>query len=182
MKRLIALTGFKGCGKSTVAGFLEAHGYKRMGFAGPLKEMLEVLGVPKANLYGSSKEQPLKMLGGATGRHAMQTLGTEWGRQLIWGELWTETLYRRASIELGLSKDNKIVVDDLRFHNEQKVIERLGGEVWRINRIKQDNKDAHLSEASIARIKPSRYISNQKGLKALEKEVEKLFQKKKGEA
>lgn len=123
-KPIVAFAGPAGAGKSTLAGVLcrEAGG-ERIPFAGPLKKMLEAAGVPPASLYGDQKETPLPMLCGKSGRYAMQTLGTEWGRDLIgqdiWGNLW-EHAVRASTAPL-------IVVDDLRFDNEVRRVQRLGG-------------------------------------------------------
>lgn len=44
---LIGLAGKKGSGKSTVGKFLEPHGFKRIAFAGPLKEIIcKTFGIP----------------------------------------------------------------------------------------------------------------------------------------
>ena len=42
--------------------------------------MLYQLGLGEAHIEGALKEVPCELLGGKTPRYAMQTLGTEWGR------------------------------------------------------------------------------------------------------
>jgi len=136
MIRIIGFSGRAGAGKSTAARRLvEAHGFVRRPFAGPLKDMLRALlraqgasepYVAEA-LDGARKEAPSAFLAGCTPRQAMQTLGTEWGRALsadFWLEAWRNTLPAEA----------RIVVDDVRFANEAAAIAELGGEVWRIER------------------------------------------------
>lgn len=89
--------------------------------------MLASLGVPDRNLYGSldDKMQPLDMLGGKSARYALQTLGTEWGRELMdsnfWVRAWEHTLEAEADT------DDIIVADDVRFHTEAEAIEKRGG-------------------------------------------------------
>lgn len=133
--RLIALTGAKGSGKSTVAEELVAtHGFVRMRLADSLKAMLRTIGLTEAQIEGDEKELPCALLGGKTPRHAMQTLGTEWGRNLIHAELWSNIL-RTQLVGLMLSRpDIRVVVDDCRFPSEHAMLRGLGAEVWRLRR------------------------------------------------
>lgn len=112
-------------GKSTIAKYLVgSKQYVTLAFADPIKEWL----VHFLVMYGYTTEQardyfwknkttPLtKVPGQPTPRHLMQTLGTEWGRNLISPRLWTELWVIKAAE--ALSRDQKIVVDDLRFLSE----------------------------------------------------------------
>lgn len=131
--RLIGLCGAAGSGKSTVAGFLEAQGYVRLRFAHPLKAMMRALlhsaGMDEVTASrctdGDLKERPLGELLGATPRHAMQTLGTEWGRQYIHPELWVALTMGRA--ERMVAEGKRVVIDDVRFPNEA---DRIKGVTW----------------------------------------------------
>jgi hypothetical protein len=63
--RIIALSGWKGSGKDTVAAYLErAHGFKRVSFADPLKDRVsEQFGIARTSLDDPNlKEQPLLKL------------------------------------------------------------------------------------------------------------------------
>lgn len=134
MPRIIALAGLAGSGKSTVASILTSGwGFQVVKFADPLKAMLRALGIDQADLeLAERKGLPSKLLSGRSPRYAMQTLGTEWGRQLIGENIWAEAWKRRAR-ELAL--DGKaIVCDDCRFDNEVSAVRDLGGEVWSIVR------------------------------------------------
>ncbi|MBB5414081.1 deoxynucleotide monophosphate kinase family protein [Paraburkholderia atlantica] len=131
--QVIALVGNAGAGKSTVADYLIAeHGYHRVKFAGPLKNMLRAIGLDDEEIEGSRKEQPCELLCGKTPRHAMVTLGTEWGRDLIGPEFWTGLWEEEvcAHLNSGLS----VVVDDCRFPNELEAVKRRRGEAWHIVR------------------------------------------------
>src|SRR5699024_8911126 len=103
-------------------------GYERVRFAGPLKAMLKALGLTDAQVDGDQKEVPSDLLRGLTPRWAMQTLGTEWGRNCIHPNLWVSAW--KASI-VGKPR---VVVDDLRFPNEEAAVRDLGGVVWRVER------------------------------------------------
>ncbi|WP_336800299.1 deoxynucleotide monophosphate kinase family protein [Kaistia sp. MMO-174] len=128
---VIGFAGVAGSGKTTAAmHLLNIHGYVHTRFADPIKAMLRVLGLGSAELDGMLKEKPMALLGGKTPRYAMQTLGTEWGRDLISRTIWEDLWVERASdcIDLG----GRVVVDDVRFANEAEAVRKLGGMVIRI--------------------------------------------------
>lgn len=129
--RVVGFTGLAGSGKSTATKYLvERHGYTLVKFAGPLKDMMRAIGFSEAHIEGELKEKPDAMLGGKTPRHAMQTLGTEWGRNCIGEDFWANAwLYRaRALTDFG----NRVVVDDCRFSNEAEAIRQLGGVIIKL--------------------------------------------------
>lgn len=126
---LIGLSGPLGAGKSLAARLLSVHyGLPVVPLAAPLKAMLETLGVPPANLYGTpaQKAEPLAMLGGKSAREAMQTLGTEWGRQCVDAGLWRRAWLAKAG--------TRAIADDVRFADEAEMIRSRGGVVLRIVR------------------------------------------------
>jgi hypothetical protein len=131
--RLIGLCGVAGSGKSAAALILGGSGWRRVKFAGPLKSMLaafyDAVGLDaeeiEARLEGELKEVPCKYLGGQTPRRAMQTLGTEWGRETMTQELWINAWKRRVRSFMDAGFD--VVVDDLRFANEAQAIRDLDG-------------------------------------------------------
>lgn len=119
---LIAFTGLAESGKSTAALHLvNAQGFTRTRFAGPLKAMMAALGLSTAEIEGHLKERPCALLGGRTPRYAMQTIGTEWGRMTIDDDLWVNA-WRAALPAAG-----GVVVDDCRFDNEAAAVKAAGG-------------------------------------------------------
>lgn len=60
----------------------------------------------------------------------MQTLGTEWGRDILGSDFWIRLW--RARVEQVASEGKRVVVDDLRFPNEAKAIRQLGGDIYRL--------------------------------------------------
>lgn len=143
---VIGLTGRAGAGKSTVAAHLVAtRGAIRLPFARPLKSMLLHLlegqgvgfSVATRMIDGDLKEVPTPHLGGRTPRHAMQTLGTEWGRALaptFWVDAWRAAV-DRADLEAAADMaDLVIVADDVRFPEEVAAVRALGGRIIRIER------------------------------------------------
>lgn len=127
---LIAFTGLAGSGKSTAAIHLvKTGGYTRLRFAGPLKAMMAALGLSYAEIDGDRKEVPCDLLCGRTPRHAMQTIGKEWGRDLIGPDLWVRAW--RASFDRAIGP---VVVDDCRFPNEADAVLAAGGIIVRVDR------------------------------------------------
>jgi len=136
--KLIALTGLAGSGKSTAASALVETGFVRVSFAAPLKAMMAALyehaGLPaseiKRRIEGPRKQESDPLLGDQTPRYAMQTLGTEWGRDTIFADLWANAAIREINRLMGLGVS--VVVDDCRFPNEADAIRSLGGFIIRI--------------------------------------------------
>ncbi|RWX28469.1 deoxynucleotide monophosphate kinase [Rhizobium leguminosarum] len=128
---VVAFTGVAGSGKSTATRYLvEQHGYTLVKFAGPLKDMMRALGLDDRQIEGDLKEIPSDILAGRTPRHAMQTLGTAWGRDCIGEDFWIGLFMRRASIVTNAG--GRVVTDDCRFPNEAQAIRRLGGDIFKI--------------------------------------------------
>lgn len=147
MVRIVGLCGYAGSGKSTVAKHLVGnHCWEHRPFAGPLKKMLMALGLTDEHIHGKLKEVPCDMLGGKTPRWAMQSLGTEWGRNLIHPDLWT--MAWQAALPNGACPG--VVVDDVRFANERLLILRLGGMLIEVCRPGVEQASSHVSEVGIA--------------------------------
>lgn len=128
---VVALSGVAGSGKSTAAQYLvDIQGYTRVRFAGPLKAMMTALGFTKDDTDGEAKDRPHDLLCGKTRRHAMQTLGTEWGRRCIGEDFWVG-LWRAAANEV-IETGGRVVCDDCRFPNEAATVRKMGGDIYRI--------------------------------------------------
>lgn len=128
---VVALSGVAGSGKSTAAQYLvDIHGYTRVRFAGPLKAAMAAMGFQDEHIEGGLKETPSALLQGKTPRYAMQTLGTEWGRNIIGEDFWTG-LWRSAADHI-IDGGGRVVVDDCRFLNEAAAVRKMGGDIYRI--------------------------------------------------
>jgi hypothetical protein len=128
--KVVAFTGLAGSGKSTAADYLVAQGYQRVKFAGPLKAMLRAMGLGDAHIEGDLKEVPTPLLAGKTPRYAMQTIGTDWGRDIIGPTLWTGLWH--ATVSDVLDHGGRVVCDDCRFANEVEAVRNVGGRVLRL--------------------------------------------------
>ena len=145
MKHLIAIAGLKGSGKTTISNHLVSmYSFTKIPFAEPMKSMLLEFGLSPDELWGESKEKPSDKLFEKTPRHAMQTLGTEWGRQMIHEDIWVRAWIRRVKAQ---TIQASIIVDDLRFPNELRTIKALGGFVWIVKGPETSKIDTHISES-----------------------------------
>lgn len=141
---IIGLTGGKGCGKSSVARIINRlYGYEHVSFAKPIKDMLRVLGLGDAELNDPTIKEIVLDEYGKSPREMMQSLGTEWGRMLVSGNVWISALRK----QLDPRKD--YVIDDVRFDNEA-IFVRERGAVIHVERERDIDGDTHISEAGIS--------------------------------
>jgi hypothetical protein len=140
---LVGISGYIGSGKDTVADYLITFkGFKRMSYAGPLKDAVSsIFGWDRDLLEGSTKYSrewrdtidpwwaerlDIKHL---TPRWVLQQWGTEVGRRAFHDDIWIASIENR----LRNIKDN-VVISDCRFPNELKSIKRSGGITIRVSR------------------------------------------------
>ncbi len=156
---VLGLTGPAGAGKSTVArAVLDALGggsILHTGFA--LKAMLRSFYAAQGltpdlierKIDGDLKREPCALLGGRTPTVAQQTLGTEWGRDLIAPDLWLAAWDREARRRLAAG-EVAVVNDSIRFENEAAAIRALGGRVIRLAGRRDPRVEvAHASERGV---------------------------------
>ena len=144
---LVGISGRAGSGKTTASAELVDAGWVRIKMADPLKDMLRAIGLTESQIEGDLKELPCFLLQGKTPRHAMITLGTEWGRDMIGPNLWLTIARKRIRDAMGAGFN--VVVDDVRYDNEAELIRELGGVVVGIKRDTSKGID-HKSEAGVA--------------------------------
>lgn len=144
---LIGIAGPAGSGKDTVANYICAYytGFVKLSFATPIKYMLEKgLGFTEAQLHGRDKEK-IDPRFGKSARYIMQTLGTEWGRDLIHPDIWV------ICLEAFLRKNT--VIADVRFENEAKFIREKKGLLIHLERSHKGIGKSHASEKALT-LKP----------------------------
>ena len=169
MRRLIGLTGAAGAGKDLVATLIP--GALRIAFADPLYEGLAaMLGIPEALLRSrATKEAPLAGLGRSP-RQLLQTLGTDWGRQMVSPDIWLQAAYWRWE-KASAAGHSFVVVPDVRFANEARLIHDQGGEVWLIHRPHLEPVAAHVSEAGLPLGQIDRLLVNDGSVEQLRERV-----------
>lgn len=155
---VIGLCGVAGAGKSTAAkAIVMQRGFVRRPFAWPLKSMIAALGVDRDVLDGPTglKEKPMDLFGGKTLRHAMQTLGTEWGRHNFGDDFWTRMWLR------GVDRLGHMVADDVRYPSEEAAVRSIGGILIRIDRLGAgSNVSASHSSEDVDQLSPDACIAN----------------------
>lgn len=152
----VGLTGPAGCGKDTAAiGLCASLGYERFAFADPIKDALAAMtGIDRSELDDRDrKEHPIEGLG-VSPRRLAQTLGTEWGRDVVDQEWWLKLMAFRSR-EAPL-----VVIPDVRFDNEAGWIRQRGGIVVQLSRPSIQAVEQHASEAGVSRELIDLHLSN----------------------
>jgi hypothetical protein len=174
---IIGIHGKKRSGKSTVTRYLvEQYGFGEVSFAAPMKRALAtMLAIDIQDLERDDLKEAVLPWLGRSPRYLMQTLGTQWGRELVNDRIWI-TLAERAMYRhrrLGMAG---VVFSDVRFDNEAEAVLGWGGQVWTITRpTMAAAADNHASERGISTNLPSRGIVNCKGFPDLYKRVDALM-------
>jgi len=171
MGRIIGIAGRCRSGKTELAKVCMEHGYKKLYFALPLKQLCaNLLNVSIAALNEAkdkgidislyiddnicdilSKETDIsiekvketcygKTLN--TVREMLQFIGTDLIRKY-------NSDWHVNRIKEMIEPELDYVIDDVRFPNEKKLIEDLGGDCWFVTRTTLDNVSNHISETSI---------------------------------
>jgi hypothetical protein len=172
---LVGIVGNAGAGKDTIADHLiREHGFVRVSFADPMKRFVqEVFDFSDEQVWGTIDQKnagdpryPRPGLSGGAGvesewmghrvvtpclspRYALQTIGTEWGRDCYPG-VWVEYALRVAKrVQAGgwlysqrgglrfmgeTIPPRGVVISDCRFANEVEAVKRAGGAVVRVKR------------------------------------------------
>lgn len=148
--KIIGLSGFKGSGKDTLAGFLTGMGFVKDSFAKSIKDILSIIfSWDRDKLEGLTaedrewRETPDEWWENKldwnnnkwsnfykrfTPRVAMTCIGTELFRNEFSDEIW------KLSLERRIIKYNKVVITDVRFPNEIDLIRKHNGKIIRIKR------------------------------------------------
>jgi len=144
---LIGLAGFARSGKDTVATRLVGrHGYFQDSFAAPIRRFVSQLLNITLEQLEKIKDDPYPLLN-TTPRYMMQSVGTEWGRNLIDQNIWIKLAMNRAEHyrKMGVP----VVLSDIRFENEAQAVRDAGGIVIHVIRDKSIQVNEHASENGI---------------------------------
>ena len=171
MGKIIAFAGRCRSGKTELAKICEQHGYEKLYFALPLKQLCaDILDISIDEL-NRAKNEGID-IGLIIDKDICQIISEETEIPL---DIVTETcndtlisnvrqmlqfigtdLIRKYNIDWHVNKIREIinenknyVFDDVRFPNEKKLIEDLGGDCWFVTRTTLDNISNHESETSI---------------------------------
>jgi len=166
----IGLRVYACSGKDTVAELLVLnYGFKRMAFADGIRDALIALNPILHD--GHRLNEVVQMYGWDVAkakdevRRLLQVMGTEVGRKLIHEDVWVWRLFNQ------IDTDERIVIPDVRFPNEARMIKDKGGEVWRINRHNHSAVNDHVSERAMDNYMFDRVVYNDGTLDDLSDEV-----------
>lgn len=157
---IIALTGLKQSGKSTVAKHLqEKYGFIRINFKDALLQELKTYFPDflsaEASYHACTIDELLEKKPGHI-RQLLQNFGTEFRRKEdkdYWVKEWL----------LKVVANERVVVDDCRFFNEANMVHELGGKIIRVIKIGQENFDRHSSENEMNNIQADYLVSADPG-------------------
>lgn len=144
MPKIIGFCGVAGVGKTTAAEYLiKHHGYAACNIADEIRRVLiESFNIPREYLY-ERKEEIIPGYN-SSGRKMLQHLGFEFGRQLLYSEVWLD-LWKS-----NVQHEDKVVVGDVRFPNEADAVLAMGGLLVRITgRDTCTVETAHISEVQL---------------------------------
>ena len=148
-KTIIALTGAKGVGKTSIAKEIASRDSDNrcvLSFADPLRRMMAQLIPMDAMTDPAKKEQPVEWLSGKSPRQLLQSLGTDWGRDMVSATIWIDAMRRLISEQ----SSDVIIIDDCRFANEAHMVHEMGGAVFQLHRDGVNYTHEHVSEVPIA--------------------------------
>ena len=162
---IIGISGYVGSGKTTTSDwFIGNHGFKRLSFADPIRNMIMALGIPEATLRDPElKEQPHKLLLGRSPRYAMEKLGKEWGRELMHPQFWIGQFAAKADTM------KFVICDDVRYPNEVEAIHALGGKVYKLIVPGQEARVA--SDYAVQTVFPDEALTNDPGAGVTQKKL-----------
>jgi hypothetical protein len=178
---LIGISGAAGSGKDTLArGIAATDVYCIHHFADPIKQAINIMFgfemadwddrewkeecLPEIQMqltreYCDRHDIPRAVVGefaGRSPRFLAQTLGTEWGREIIDKNLWLKLAKRKyskiskqATLNHGRIMGMGMIIPDVRFQNEAEWIREEGGLLIHLERPgqKEISESSHASEA-----------------------------------
>lgn len=164
--KIIGICGPARNGKDTIALMLARNGIDAeiQSLATPMKQMCQVLGLSERQLWGNEKEIVDPRFN-ATPRKMMQTLGTEWGRNIIDEDMWLNALWSKC--------EGNVIIPDIRFSNEARFV-RKRGVIIHVIRPGTTIDSKHSSEQGVERGDRDFTISNNGTLEDLEKKVSRV--------
>lgn len=170
--KLIGITGLARSGKDTIANILrDEHGFLKLPMAGPLKMAAAPLfNWPEAMVFEDDFKLRTDGAWGFTVREGFQRLGDAMKREFgedFWVRRWAHE-YERTMTQYS------VVVPDVRFETEAKVLRDLGGLIIHVKRDGaglKDERAKHCSESGIAFGDRDIEICNNGTLGQLETEV-----------
>jgi len=150
--KLIGITGAAGSGKSVLSKALQGQfGYYPMSFSAGLKKMIYTLPHLSEEKFADREwKEKVHPFYGKSPREMMQTLGTEWARNLIHPDIWVWVAAQKVENKFTVTRNIcNYIFDDVRFENEAEWIRNTGGLIVVLRRDETPEVREHSSEAGI---------------------------------
>ena len=184
---IIGVVGIKRSGKDTIADYMiKEYEYTRYSFADPIKRgAIEMFGFTEAQMWGSTEDkETVDPRWNVSPRKMLQLMGTELfqydihkymdeGEFPVGRAVWVHKFKLWYQDQIQYNPDLKVVIADVRFLHEAKMITELGGKLVRVERPELTKNDTHASEVELEQIKADITIVNDKTLDDLYANVDK---------
>jgi adenylate kinase family enzyme len=157
----IAFTGELNSGKSTAANYLvEKYGFKKFSFAEKLKNNIikDIIGVPDEYISDRKLKETVIPSLGVSYRELAQKIGTEMFRtefsrlfpqiKLLDTSIWIHATFK--DVDLSPENEENMVVDDCRFENEARFLNKHGFTIIKIT---------EMNPATKAPVNPASFVS-----------------------
>jgi len=150
---ILGLHAHKRAGKDSLADMLQERlGYQKIAFATPLYRGLKVMFPFIEPAYYEDRNKVVPALGKSVNQ-LLQSLGTEWGRNMVNEGVWVYVAGKTFSNTHSSTLGANVVFTDIRYENEAQEVYALGGAVIHI--VGRGSKlNDHSSEIGI----PDKYI------------------------
>ncbi|WP_412057735.1 hypothetical protein [Bartonella sp. DGB2] len=174
--RIIALySSAPQSGKTTIAQHIaRCHDYHPASIAAPLKKFINDIlttGYHREsfkNLETYTKEKAIPELSGKSPRVLMQSLGVDWGRNVMGEDFWLNLfLHKYNLLHSKELSSGFLIIDDLRFPNEFEALKERGAVFWKIVRKDAHRPNDHKSEGLLDAYKFNETIQNDEGTEVL---------------
>lgn len=168
--KLVAITGAAGAGKDVLAQALAGQfGYHIHKFAETLYKMAQQLPfLDEGNWTDRAwKERPHQFYNNKSPRKILQTLGTEWMRNMIAEDQWVAIAAHKIEQKYVSTRQGAFVFSDCRYENEAAWIRKNGGLVVHLSRAEVRAVEAHSSENGINWDADDLAITNNETIEAL---------------
>lgn len=149
MRKIIGITGNANSGKDTLADYViqtKNSSFVKYAFAKPIKDiMIENLGFTYQQCYDQILKQSKDEFWNMTPREVMLLIGTKMFRENWRYDFWVKLMQKKIIDNIN----QNIIISDVRFPNEAKLIKKYGGIIILVNRNDNPIKVEHVSEKGL---------------------------------
>lgn len=163
--KLIAVCGYKRCGKDTLAEYIsQQYGHKHIKISSKLKDVVKVLFNFNDDQIETDSKEVIDERWGVTPRNVLQFVGTEMFQYKIQEMLpcIKRNFWIKSIVEEHIQNANQpIVISDMRFLHEYNELKKYDVFVIKIKREHSyQNRDMHPSETEFVNIPANLDIEN----------------------